>query len=95
MIAKTLITAAALASFAAATPASAESYAFRYQSYELATKGGRSALMTRLENYIDRLCDANGSRSIFAQRASAECRGEVMDKIMAKIDNVEFAALGK
>jgi UrcA family protein len=94
MIAKTLIAAAAVASFAAA-PAFAEPFAFRYKSFELDTTGGRAAMMARLDRSIERHCDAGGVRSIAAQTAAAQCREELKHEVMAKIDNVEFAALGR
>lgn len=94
MIAKTFA-AVAIATFAAVAPASAQSFEFRYQSYELQTKGGRDALMVRLENFVERVCDANGSRGIAVQRAAAECAVAVKGDIMSKIDNVDFASLSR
>lgn len=92
MTAKTLI-AAAVAAFAAATPAAAEPFAFSYQQFELETRGGRSALMARLDRSIERYCDTDAVRSLFARKAAAECHEELKAEIMDKVDSAEFAAL--
>jgi UrcA family protein len=52
-------------------------------------------MMARLDRSIERHCDAGGVRSIAAQKAAAQCREELKHEVMAKIDNVEFAALGR
>lgn len=95
MIAKTLIAAAAVASFAVVTPAFAEPFAFRYKSFELDTNGGRAALMARLDRSIEQYCSADGVRSLASQKAAAQCREVLKDEVMAKIDNVEFANLDR
>lgn len=92
MFAKTLI-AAAVATLAVAASASAETYEFRYQPYELATKGGRAALMARLDDFVERKCDADSARGLAARRSAAECVLQVKAEIMDKIDNVQFAGL--
>lgn len=93
MITRTLLAAAALASFAATAAGAAESYKFRYHAFELQTQGGRAALMTRLDRQVDRYCDANTYQHLAGMRASKQCKEEVMAEIISKIDNVAFASL--
>ncbi len=95
MIAKTLFAAAALVATAAATPAAAEQFEFRYKSYEIETQGGRGGLMARLDRSIDRFCNNTGVRGISAKRAASACAEAVKVEVMAKIDNVEFANLDR
>ncbi len=93
MIAKSLIAVAALVATAGLTPAAAERFEFRYKSYELETQGGRTDLMARIENFVDRRCDANGVRGLAAQRSEAKCVKQLKAEIMDKIDNVQLAGL--
>jgi UrcA family protein len=82
----------ASAALAAAAPAAAGSFAFRYKPHELATDGGRTDLMTRLDRRISAFCEDSG-RGLYTRKAAAACKEEVKQQIMAKIDNVAFAAL--
>jgi UrcA family protein len=83
----------ASAAFAAATPAAAEDFAFRYKSHELATAGGRADLMKRLDRRISSFCEDDGWRGVYTRKAAAACKDDVKAEIMAKIDHVAFAAL--
>lgn len=93
MIAKILLAAAALVATAAVTPAAAQSFEFRYKSYELETQGGRASMNARLDRMIDRYCGADDARSLSARRAAEACRETAMAEVVAKIDNVDFASL--
>jgi UrcA family protein len=95
MMTKTYIAAVALASFIASTPASAESYAFRYWPHELQTAGGRSVMMARLDSQVERFCEVNDSRGIHTVRAAKQCKEDVIAEILSKIDNVQFASLAQ
>lgn len=83
----------ASAALAGAGPAAAESFAFRYKAHELQTEGGRADLMTRLDRRIAAYCENDGWRSLYTRKAAAACKEDVKAEIMAKIDNVAFAAL--
>lgn len=90
---KTLIAAVALAAFAASTPASAETFKFRYKPHELQTAGGRDAMADRLDRQAGNYCRVDDRRGIHTRRVSKECKTEIVAEITAKIQNVEFAAL--
>lgn len=94
MIARTLF-AAALVAAAAAAPAAAESFEFRYKSYELETQGGRADLEARLDRMVERHCDTRAVRSISARRAAEDCRETTMTEVMSKIGAVEVAKLDR
>lgn len=93
MYAKTFLSAAAFAAFAIMTPAGAQPFDFRYQSFELETDGGRDALMARLDQSIERYCGADRVRGLSARKASLKCRDEIKEQVLAQFGQADFAQL--
>lgn len=90
------LTLAALAALsAAAAPASASTWTFKVEAWELQSPAGVARTMKRIVNAAEGICGMSASRTIHDQMQAKICVAEVTAEIVAKIDNPQLTAMAE
>lgn len=94
MIRTKAIAAAIIAATALCAPASAQTFTFNYEAWQLRSAEGRAQVLDHLERRVEAYCNvAEARRDLWRQRVAADCQERTLNQAIEQMGDARVLAL--